>query len=107
MLRKISRRKCIKVVRGIVSEPLHCVVIWLFCTSWVSYNGLTLLSQKRNKNLQTLQVMYKVCSADCTSHNTRRRPAHESPHEGPTLVVKNTPWGQCGKVAQGMGQHVS
>lgn len=101
-----------KVVRGIVSEPLHCVVIWLFCTSWVSYNGHISLSQEGNKNLQTLKVMdegqpkYAVCSVDCTSHNTRRRPAHQSPHEEPTLVVKNTPWGQCGKAAQGMGRHV-
>lgn len=101
-----------KVVRGIMSEPLHCVVIWLFCTSWVSYNGHISLSQEGNKNLQTLKVMdegqpkYAVCSVDCTSHNTRRRPAHQSPHEEPTLVVKNTPWGQCGKAAQGMGRHV-
>lgn len=47
----------VEVVRGIVSELLHYVVIWLFCTSWVSYNGHISLSQEGNKNLQTLKLM--------------------------------------------------
>lgn len=103
----------VKVGRGIVSESLNCGAIWLLCTSRVFCNGHISLSWKENKNLQTLKVIPEgqpkcmVCCSDCTLHNTRRRSAHKSLREVPALAVKNTPWRQCGKVAQAMGKHVS